>query len=344
MRGIFYSVLSLCLVGLAACGTSAIPTPEPTEAASDTLRVAMLADVGGLDDASFNALTFAGVSAVTGRLGLEFAVEEATSSAEYDVGIRAFAEAGHNIIVTVGVQMSEPTRTIAADYPDIHFIGIDQFQDETMPNVTGIIFAEDQAGYLAGVLAANLTETDTIGGVYGPQVVQPVAAFAAGYENGAQSVNPDITVLTEFHPGSVDVGFTDVDWGSETADAHMDAGADVVFAAAGETGNGALVAVANRANEQDNIFCIGVDTDQWLTVPEARPCLVTSAVKNIPQAVDEVVEQIVNGSPPSGNYTGPVGLASFHDFTDDIPNELQTELDRVQAGLLDDSIDTGFNP
>jgi basic membrane protein A len=194
---------------------------------------------------------------------------------------------------------------------------------------------------LAGVLAANITESSTIGGVYGPDEVPPVVEFAEGYENGATSVNPDIEVLAEFHPGGVDVGFTDVEWGRQTAIAHMDAGADVIFAAAGETGNGALVATANRTADQDTLYCIGVDTDQWLTVQEARECLVTSAVKNIPQAVDEVISQVVSGAPPSGNYTGPVGLAPFHAFEDDIPDDLQAELERIRQGLLEGTIDTG---
>ncbi|MEL6271785.1 MAG: BMP family ABC transporter substrate-binding protein, partial [Chloroflexota bacterium] len=126
--------------------------------------------------------------------------------------------------------------------------------------------------------------------------------------------------------------------------AHMEAGADVVFAAAGDTGNGALVAVANRADEQDNLFCIGVDTDQWMTVTEARPCLVTSAVKNIPQAVDAVIAQVLDGVQPPGNFVGPVGLADFHDFENEISDELAADLERIAAELIEGTLETGYSP
>ncbi len=332
-------VFSFVMVG---CGPQPVVDEEPT-APTNLLSIAMLADVGGLDDASFNAVTHAGLSATAGRLGLAFTASEAETVDLYVAGITALAEADHDIIVTVGVQMSEPTQAIAAEFPDIHFIAVDQFQAETIPNVTGVVFPNDEAGYLAGVLAASLSESEVIGGVYGPQVVEPVAAFAAGYEAGALSVNPDITVLTQFHPGPLDIGFRDAPWGRETALAHIEDDADVIFAAAGDTGNGAIVAVANNTTEDEPLFCIGVDTDQWNTMRDARPCLVTSAVKNIPRAVDEIIVQIIDGNPPSGNYVGPVGLAPFHDFEDTIPSEVVTLLEDTQAGLESGDIETGYS-
>ncbi len=344
---LFFWFTSLAV--LTACGAQTAPPPTPADVpvATDepTVRVAMLADVGGLDDASFNDLTFAGVSAVSSRLGLDFVVEEAVSSAAYQENIEAFAQQDFKIIVTVGIQMTEPTLTVAAAYPDIHFVGIDQFQSEPLSNVTGIVFADDQAGYLAGVLAANLTQSGVIGGVYGPDVVAPVVAFATGYANGARSVNENIEVLEAFHPGGVDEGFTDLIWGRQTAIAHMDANADVVFAAAGDTGNGAIVAVANQVTSGEGTFyCIGVDTDQWLTVREARPCLVTSAVKNIPQAIDDVIAQIIAGSAPTGNYLGPVGLAPYHDFEASIPEDLRAQITQIQEDLLRGTLQTGYTP
>ena len=332
----------VCSVLLVAC-SAAEPTRQPSVPAS-TVSVAMLADVGGLEDASFNEVTYAGLSATVGRLGLAFTADEAESVEQYQAGITTLAEAGHNIIVTVGIQMSDPTLAIAADFPDIHFIGVDQFQVEAVPNVTGVVFPNDQAGYLAGVLAASLSETGTIGGVYGPDVVEPVVAFAAGYEAGALSVNPDITVLTEFYPGPLDTGFRDLAWGAATAEAHIDADADVVFAAAGDTGNGAIVAVANRTTEDDPRYCIGVDTDQWFTVRDARPCLVSSAVKNIPRAVDEVIVQILDDSPPSGNYTGPISLAPFHDFEAVVPADVVTLLEETRTALNTGDLNTGYTP
>ncbi|MEM6284857.1 MAG: BMP family ABC transporter substrate-binding protein [Chloroflexota bacterium] len=339
---------AVMLIGVAAlvgaCGAQPEPTATPAPTEVSRVRVAMLADVGGLEDAGFNAMTFAALSVIATRRDLELVVEEAESVENYQQQIAGFAARGYDIIVTVGFQMTEPTLAVAIENPDIDFIGIDQFQVEPVDNVTGVVFADDAAGYLAGVLAANLTESNTVGGVFGPQSVPPVAAFAGGYVLGAQSVTPDIEVLVGFHPNTEGEGFSDLVWGAETATVQMNAGADVVFTAAGDTGNGALVAVANRARGNEALYCIGVDTDQWLTVPEARPCLVSSAVKRIPQAVDQVIAQLLDGERPDSNFVGPVGLADFHNFEDEISTGLATELERINLELTEGTLETGYVP
>ena len=109
-----------------------------------------------------------------------------------------------------------------------------------LPNVTGLVFKEDHAGYLAGVLAASLTETGTIAAVLGTDLVPPVVAFKEGYEAGAKSVNPDINLISTYHPGELSQAFTDPEWGAATAKQAIDQGADVIFGAGGMTGNGAL--------------------------------------------------------------------------------------------------------
>jgi len=325
---------------LVGCGVQPAPTPtvEPTEAPP---RIALVVGVGGLEDDSFNELTYSGVIAFTGRRGLNFDVEEAPAVAEYEATVRQVAENGYDLILTVSFPMAGPTQAVAADFPETYFIGIDQNYETGAENLTGIIFPEDHAGYLAGVLAANMTETNTVGGVFGPEVVLPVARFAEGYEAGVRAVSEDIEILSLFHPGSVDEGFVDPEWGQQTAAEHIAAGADVIFAAAGDTGNGALVETANRALDDERVFCIGVDTDQWQTVPDARPCLLTSAVKDIPQAVEDVMLQVLDGNPPDGVYSGPAGLASFHDFAEVIPEELQAELAQIAADLTSGELEIG---
>ena len=117
----------------------------------------------------------------------------------------------------------------------------------------------------------------------GTDLVPPVVAFNEGYQNGAMSVNPDINIIATYHPGGLDVAFTDPEWGATTAQQAIDQGADVIFGAGGQTGNGALIQTAGN----EGLWCIGVDTDQWETVPEAHPCLISSAMKLItPGVVD----------------------------------------------------------
>jgi basic membrane protein A len=136
------------------------------------------------------------------------------------------------------------------------------------------------------------------------------------------------------------VAFTDPEWGASTAKQAIDQGADVIFGAGGKTGNGALIEVAGN----EGLYCIGVDTDQWETVPEAHACLVSSAMKLITPAVIEVIQASQDGSFPSGNFVGDVGLAPFHDFDSEISDEIKSRLEEIKAGLLDGSISTGYSP
>ena len=204
--------------------------------------------------------------------------------------------------------------------------------------MTGLIFHEDHSGYLAGALAAYMTESNIIAAVLGTDLVPPVVAFKEGYEAGAKSVNPDITILSTYHPGEIGQAFTDPEWGAATAAQAIDQGADVVFGAGGMTGNGALEEVATN----DGLFCIGVDSDQWDTVPAAQPCLISSAMKLITPGVRELIQMAKDGEFPGGNYFGGAGLASFHDFDSVIPADVKKALIDIDTGLKDGSITTGY--
>ncbi|MFZ1400878.1 MAG: BMP family ABC transporter substrate-binding protein, partial [Candidatus Promineifilaceae bacterium] len=151
-------------------------------------------------------------------------------------------------------------------------------------------------------------------------------------------VNPDVTFISTYHPGGLDVAFTDPEWGASTAAQAIGQGADVIFGAGGKTGNGALIEVAGN----DGLFCIGVDSDQWETVPEAHSCLVSSAMKLITPGVFELAKMSQDGGFPGGNFFGEVGLAPFHDFDGTVSDEIKTTLDEINTGLLDGSISTGY--
>jgi basic membrane protein A len=305
----------------------------------DLLCVGLVTDVGEIDDKSFNQSAWEGVQAVEGT-GAKVDFIETADAKDYGANIDLFANNGYDVIVTVGFALGEATAEAAAKYPDVDFIGVDQFQGETIPNLTGLVFNEDKSGFLAGALAAQLTQTGTIAAVLGTDLVPPVVAFKEGYENGARFINPDINITSTFHPGGMDVAFTDPEWGATTARQALDQGADVVFGAGGKTGNGALIETAG----QDGAFCIGVDSDQWFTVPEAHACLVSSAMKLITPGVTDLIEMSAAGEFPGGNFFGGAGLAPFHDLADQVPQEVQDKLAEIDAGLADGSISTGYNP
>jgi basic membrane protein A len=309
--------------------------------AEDVLCVGLVTDVGRIDDKSFNQSAWEGAQQGAEAVGAaEVNFIETTNATDYGANIGLFADQGYDIIVTVGFAMGEATLEAAGTYPDIDFIGVDQFQGDTVANVTGLVFNEDKAGYLAGVLAASLTESDTIASVLGTDLVPPVVAFNEGYLNGARSVNPDINIIATYHPGGLDVAFTDPEWGATTAQQAIDQDADVIFGAGGQTGNGALIQAAGN----EGIWCIGVDTDQWETVPEAHPCLVSSAMKLITPGVVDLIAMSVNGEFPGGNFFGTTGLAPFHDHEAAVPQEVKDLLEETSAGLIDGSISTGYNP
>jgi len=337
-------MLAVSLI-ISACAVPVAPAPSDEAAApaedSAAIKVGLVTDVGRINDRSFNQSAWEGVEASTEALGLnedDIKYIETQDAKDYADNMQQFIDADYDAIVTVGFALGEATIEAAKANPDIMFIGVDQYQGEALPNLAGLIFHEDFSGFLAGALAANLSESGTIAAVLGTDLVPPVVAFKEGYEAGAKYVNPDINVISTYHPGELSQAFIDPEWGAATAKQAIDQGADVVFGAGGNTGNGALQEVA--ANE--GLYCIGVDTDQWETVPAAHPCLVSSAMKLITPGIVSLLTKVADGSFEGGNIFGGAGLAPFHDFEDVVPQEVKDQLAEINAGLADGSISTGY--
>jgi len=334
-------VLAACPAPAAPAGNSGAAAAEAPTAEVHPFKVGLVTDVGRINDRSFNQSAWEGVLKAQTDLHLgekDVKYIETQDAKDYADNMAQFIDAGYQVIVTVGFALSDATVEAAKNNPDILFIGVDQFQGETLPNLTGLIFHEDQSGYLAGVLAASMSKSGTIAAVLGTDLVPPVVAFNEGYVAGAKSVNPDINVISTYHPGEISQAFVDPEWGAATAKQAIDQGADVVFGAGGITGNGALQEVATH----EGLYCIGVDTDQWNTVPAAQPCLISSAMKLITPAVADLIAQAQAGTFPGGNYFGAAGLAPYHDFDSVIPQEVKDLLIKTKKGLDDGSISTGY--
>lgn len=299
-----------------------------------TLCVGLVTDVGVIDDKSFNQSAWEGLELARKTLGAKIKYIETRDAKDYKKNIELFAKNGYDVIVTVGFGLGEATKHAAAEHPDIKFIGLDQFQVTPVPNIAGLIFREDIGGFKAGALAAMLSKSGTIASVFATDMIPPIVAFKNGFQNGARYINPDIRVISSYHPGGLDVSFTDPEWGASTARQAIAQGADVVFGAGGLTGNGALIETASHTGT----FCIGVDTDQWETVPAARPCLVSSALKKITPAVLELINHAGTNTFPSGNYFGDVGLAPFHSLEKAVTAEMRTRLAEIETGLSNGSI------
>ena len=333
------AVVMIASIVLSACATpTAAALTEADCPKAEVLCVGLVTDVGEIDDKSFNQSAWEGVQKAEADLGALVKYVETKDAKDYQANIALFGDKKYDVIVTVGFALGAATAEAAAKYPDIKFIGVDAFQGEPIANVAGLVFHEDQSGFLAGALAAMMSKTGTIAAVLGTNLVPPVLAFKVGYEKGAAYVKPDIKVISTYHPGGLDVAFTDPEWGATTAKQALDNGADVIFGAGGKTGNGALIEVAGSAGK----FCIGVDSDQWETVPEAHPCLISSAMKLITPGVIELITLAKDGKFPSGNYFGAAGLAPFHDFESQIPTEVKTKVTEIDTALKDGSLLTGY--
>jgi basic membrane protein A len=335
-------VAAVLLVGCKADATEAPPTEVPPPECAH--KIGFVTDVGKLNDQSFNEAGWKGVLLAADGLGLDescYGFIETADSADYIPNIESFIDEGFDIIVTSGFAMGAATHQSGIDHPDIFFVGTDQTQNtpdfvpEYLDNVTGLIFREDVSGFLAGALAAYMSESGVIGGVYGCPFIPPVARFEVGYYNGAKYVNPDIEVLNVYHPGSLDVCFTDPAFAAETAETLITEGADVIFGAGGLTGNGALIAACNQG-----VYVVGVDVDQFLTLPEVQDCILSSATKGLTDDVAALIEAATLGTFPGGEVFGPAVLAPYHNLEDTIPQDVKDALDDLSAAIAAGEVDT----
>ena len=325
-----------------------LPACAPAAAADcmseEVFCVGLVTDVGKINDKSFNQSAWEGVQRAEKELGARVQYIETTDAKDYAKNIGTFGDEGYDVIVTVGFALGEATAAAAATYPETDFIGVDQFQAEEVDGVAGLNFPEDNAGFLVGALAAAMSESNKIGAVCGTDAVPPVWRFGEGYKAGAAYADEMLGTTTEvFVVYHSDVGFdktfTDPEWGAQTAQSMMDQGADAIFGCGGITGNGAITQAA-----QAGAYAIGVDTDQYLTLPEAAPRMLSSAMKLITPGVFDLVKLSQDGQFPSGNYFGDAGYAPFHDLESEVPAEVKTMMEEINAGLLDGSITTNVPP
>jgi len=301
------------MVALASCAVAAAPACRRVQYTDDDaskVHVGIVFDIGGKDDRSFNAAAWAGVKCAEAgtrpdgktacgkpALGIVLRDVEPGTPNAIEPAMRAFAERGYDLVIGVGFSQAPIMQVVARDYPNIHFAIIDGvvFSDDgktPMPNVAGLLFKEHEGSYLVGMIAAKTSRTGTVGFVGGMDIPL-IRRFEKGYEEGAKAVNPAIQVVQNY------VGVTDAAWnnpgkGKELSLAQMDKGADVIFAAAGNSGLGAFDAVeqAGTENGRATHFVIGVDSNQNGVKPGF---VLTSMVKHVDNAVYDIVKDVVDG-------------------------------------------------
>ena len=284
----------LVLLVAAGCGGSKKSSANTTTGnTGKKIKVGLVTDIGGLNDRGFNHLSYVGLLKAQSELGIAQRVYQAKSTQEYVPNLSTFARDGYNLTIGVGFTEADAIDTVATNFPNSKFaiVDVDQTQEKHKPaNLLGLLFKEQETGYLVGYLA-GLEEKrrpgkDVIGSV-GGQKQPPVDRFIAGYQAGARAADPGITTLNAYSED-----FSDQAKCKQIALNQIEQGAGVIFQVAGGCGLGAL-----DAAKQKSVWGIGVDADQSFL----GPYILTSAVKRVDTAVFDAIKLVVDGKFKGGN-------------------------------------------
>ncbi len=340
-------LLTIALLAAVAAGCAkegGVTSASPAAAASTPgLKAAMVADIGGLGDRGFNDLAYAGLQRASKELGVQIEVLEPRAPADYARNLTKLAAAGDNPVFAVGYQMTDAVTRLAARFPGVTFAGLDIVFDPLADNVIGLSFKEQEAGYLAGVVAGTLTtRTDVdprlnaaqVVGFVGGMKIPPVQRYEAGFIAGVRSVAPGVRVRSVY-TGS----FSDARKGSAAARSLIAGGADIIFAAAGVTGNGAA-----EACKRERALFIGVDADQYETIAGIGDTILTSAVKRVDNAVFVTVKAAAAGDLKGGENRvfglaeDGVGLAPFHEWDAKLPQDIKDAVAKARDDVVSGAV------
>jgi len=290
-------------------------------------KPAVIFDIGGKFDKSFNEAAFTGAERFKEETGIEYLEFEVTQEAQRDQAMRRMIRNGATIVVVVGFQNATPLETIAAENPDTNFTIIDAVVD--LPNVQSVTFKEHEGSFLVGMAAAMASETGTVGFVGGMDIPL-IRNFAHGYEQGVKHVDPDAEVLVNM-TGTTPAAWNDPARGGELAIGQFDRGADIVYAAAGSTGLGVLQAAADQGK-----LSIGVDSNQNHLHPGS---VLTSMLKRVDVAVYNAFMDTMNGTWEPGAMSlglaeDGVGFALDEHNRDLITAEMEAAIEEAKAQII----------
>jgi basic membrane protein A and related proteins len=343
-------VLALVLaVAAAGCGgddddgeaTTPAATGGTDTGAGEAISVGMVSDTGGVDDRGFNEFSINGFERAQEELGVDGRVYISESGDDYLPNLTAAVDDDHDLVIAIGFLLGPSVAEVAAEATDTNFAGVDEFFGEepdcggdtglgcSLPNTLGLIFPSEEAGYLAGIVAASISKTGTISTVGGIKLPS-VDNWIAGFRQGAMDTNPDIKLLNAYSQDFVDAAKC-----KEIALDQISQGSDVVFQVAGQCGLGALDAAC-----QEGVFAIGVDADQSF----AGDCVVTSALKPLEVAVFETIKSVQEGTFEGGTNRS-FGIEEFPDaellapMTDAVPADVQAAVEEATQKLISGEID-----
>ena len=326
---------------LGACGVE--ETEEPVVEPEEKFLACQVTDVGGIDDKSFNATAWKGIEDAIADFGIEGKYLESQQQTDYEANINAFIEEGCDLIISVGFLMAEATGAAAAAYPDQNFAAVDiDYLD--FPNLYGSGYAVNESAFLAGYMAADMSETGivaTFGGIQFPAVTWFMDGFVLGVEyynevkgTSVQALGWDPVTQTGLFVGN----FESTDDGRTMGESLMDEGADIIMPVAGPVGGGTLMLMEDLGTG----YIIGVDNDWSLGFPNQAEYILVSVMKNMDVYLYDTIELALNDEFAGGNFIGTlenggVGLAYGGV---DVPADLKAEIEEIQAGIIAGTIAT----
>jgi basic membrane protein A len=332
------AILLVTALLLSACATGGGET---------AFKACQVTDAGGIDDKSFNATAWKGIQDAEQELGIEGKYLESQQQTDYEKNIQAFLEEGCDLIVTVGFLLGDATAAAAGANPEQKFSIVDFAYDPTIDNVLGQVFNTNEAAFLAGYLAAGVSQTGkvgTFGGIQIPTVTVFMDGFALGVDYYNQQKGTNVEVLgwdPAAQTGLFTGNFESLDDGRNLGESLMDEGADIIMPVAGPVGLGTAAAVQERGG----VYIIGVDSDWTQTSPEFTDITLTSVLKKMDVTTQEAIKMTMDGTFVGGVVVGTlentgVDLAPFHELDSMVPDDLKAELETLRQGIIDGSITT----
>ena len=310
-----------------ALGAAALAALLSMPARADDIKPAVVFDMGGKFDKSFNEGVYNGVEKFKKETGIPYVDFEITNETQYEQAHRRFAERGQNPIIGVGFAQADAVQKVGAEFPKTDFTVIDGIVK--LPNVQSVLFKEQEGSFLVGMLAAMASKSGKVGFVGGMDIPL-IRRFECGYEQGAKYANPQVAVVQNM-TGTTPSAWDDPGRGGELAKAQFDGGVDVVYAAAGNTGLGVYQAAADAHK-----LAIGVDSNQNYLHPGT---MLTSMVKRVDLAAYNSLE-----AAKSGNWQGGITVLGLKEGGIDwaydryneklITPEMKAKVDQAKADII----------
>ncbi|MEU9990403.1 BMP family ABC transporter substrate-binding protein [Streptomyces sp. NPDC048045] len=336
------AVVALAAAGCGKSSTDSSGTGTPSKDGKYSAKgIGLAYDIGGKGDQSFNDAAYAGFKKAQDEFkigGRDIEPQAGESDADKIQRLETLAKAGYNPVIGVGFAYAPAVKQVAAKFPKVTFGIID---DNTIQakNVADMVFHEEQSSYLAGVAAAKATKKNHIGFIGGVDIPL-IHKFEAGFDQGAKSVNPKIKIESQYLTQTpAEGGFASPDKGENAANGQIDAGADVIYHAAGLSGQGVIKSAAEH-----KVWAIGVDSDQYAqsALTKYKDYILGSALKNVGGAVYDLAKSVYEGKPLSGDVRGDLKSGGVG-FADSNPKykamtAAVTAVDKAKQDIIDGKI------